>query len=204
MERALEGVRLHGSTDPVIVEEMFARRLGRAPRAEETAALLKRYLVHLEEEIAATAAYRVLPGVGAALDLLEARGATIGLATGNIERGAEIKLRRGDLWRRFGFGGYGSDAAERAHLVARAIQRGAELRAATDDGAAPPRGTAERAGRRFERVLVIGDTEKDVAAAHACGATAVGVATGPCSTADLAAAGADRVLETLDELPGRL
>jgi phosphoglycolate phosphatase-like HAD superfamily hydrolase len=53
-------------------------------------------------------------------------------------------------------------------------------------------------------VVVIGDTEKDVAAAHACGAAALAVATGPCSTADLAAAGADWVLPTLDGLPAWL
>jgi HAD superfamily hydrolase (TIGR01549 family) len=183
MERACAGIRLAGATDPIIVEEMFTRRQGRTPRAEETAALLARYLVFLEEEIAATTEYRVLRGVETSLDLLETRGAAVGLATGNVERGAEIKLRRGSLWHRFAFGGYGSDAAERARLVAAAIAK---------------------AGRKHDEVVVIGDTERDVAAAHACGARAIGVATGPCTTDDLAAAGADWVMATLDELPGWL
>src|SRR5262249_29896832 len=173
------GISAAGKTDPLIVEEIFRARLGRAPAPGEIDAVLERYVGFLADEIGRTTSYQVLPGVGAALDLLDARGATVGLATGNVERGAEIKLRRGDLWRRFRFGGYGSDAADRALLVARAI---------------------ERAGARFERVIVIGDTERDVAAAHACNARAIGVATGPCSAADLAAAGADWTLETLDEL----
>jgi phosphoglycolate phosphatase-like HAD superfamily hydrolase len=183
IERAMDGIRAAGMTDPLIVAEIFQQRLGRVPADGEAAALLDRYVVFLADEISRTTRYQVLPGVGAALDLLAERGATVGLATGNVERGAEIKLARGDLWRRFRFGGYGSDAADRAELVARAIAR---------------------AGAPFERVVVIGDTERDVAAAHACNAQAIGVATGPCSTAELAAAGADWTLETLDELPGWL
>src|SRR5262249_38403140 len=151
-----------------------------------TTAFFDRYLVFLAEEIERTA-YLVLPGVEAALDALAACGATVGLATGNLERGAEIKLRRGDLWRRFPFGGYGSDAAERGHLGARAIGRG-----------------GRPAGRRFDRVVVIGDTERDVAAAHACGVRALAVATGPRTRADLDAARADWVLDTLAELPAWL
>ena len=53
-----------------------------------------------EGEVARSERYRVLPGVPHALDLIDARpGAVMGLATGNLERGAEVKLRRGDLWR---------------------------------------------------------------------------------------------------------
>jgi phosphoglycolate phosphatase-like HAD superfamily hydrolase len=130
-----------------------------------------------------------MPGVEAALDLFEQAGWAIGLATGNVRRGAEIKLARGDLWRRFSFGGYGCDAAERSRLVGRAIERG-----------------TERAGRRIprERTIVIGDTPRDVAAAHACGVRAIGVATGRHSTRDLEEAGADVVMETLEELPAWL
>jgi phosphoglycolate phosphatase-like HAD superfamily hydrolase len=188
VERAMDGISAAGQTDPVLVELIFRRHLGRAPTAADVTAFLERYLAHLPALLAEND-YRVLPGVHAALDLLEARAATIGLATGNVERGAEIKLAHGDLWRRFRFGGYGSDAAQRAHLVERAIER------------------AERhAGRRFERareVVVIGDTPKDVDAAHACGVPAIAVATGPaaCTTDALRAAGADWTMETLEELP---
>ncbi len=180
---AMAGIRAGGKTDPLIVDEIFARRLGRAPAPAEAAALLERYLLHLADEIVRSDGYCVLPGVAAALERLAARGATVGLATGNIERGAEIKLARGDLWRHFRFGGYGSDAADRALVVAKAIGC---------------------AGRRFDQVVVIGDTERDVWAAHACGARAIGVATGPCSAAELDAAGADWVLETLDGFPAWL
>jgi len=185
---AMAGINAAGQTDPLLVEQIFLGKLGRAPTADDAAALIERYLTHLPALLGKTR-YQILPGVTAALDLLEARAAVIGLATGNVERGAEIKLSHGDLWRRFRFGGYGSDAAERAKVVERAIER-----------------AEAHCGRRLDRareIVVIGDTPKDVAAAHACGVPAIGVATGPSgvTTAALAASGADWVMETLEELP---
>jgi phosphoglycolate phosphatase-like HAD superfamily hydrolase len=188
VDGGLTGMSAAGQTDPYLVEQVFQRKAGRGATAAEIERFLERYLAHLPTFLVAQT-YQVLPGVHAALDDLETRPVHIGLATGNIERGAEIKLSHGDLWRRFRFGGYGSDSLHRAELVARAIERG-----------------ERHAGRTFDRrreVVVIGDTPKDVAAAHACGVPAIGVATGPpaYTTAALRAAGADWVMETLEELP---
>jgi phosphoglycolate phosphatase-like HAD superfamily hydrolase len=185
-EGAARGVRADGKTDPAIVVEIFERIHGRAATEAEIAAILERYLTHLDDEVARSR-YQVMPGVAAALDAIEARGLPLGLATGNVERGAEIKLRRGDLWRHFAFGGYGSDAAERGALVARAIER-----------------AEARAGRAIARadIWVIGDTPRDIAAARACGVRAIGVATGPHRPDALR--DADLVWETLEELPGWL
>ncbi|MGZ4676142.1 MAG: HAD family hydrolase [Acidimicrobiia bacterium] len=52
--------------------------------------------------------------------------------------------------------------------------------------------------------VYVGDTIPDIDAARASGAVAVGVASGPVPAADLAAAGADLVLETLAEFPAWL
>jgi phosphoglycolate phosphatase len=185
IEGSCAALRADGKTDRAIVAELF--ELHRV--AGDVDALLERYLVHLAEEVARTDRYEVMPGVREALDLLEGDGAIVGLATGNLVRGAEIKLTRGDLWRRFPFGGFGSDSADRAELVARAIER-----------------AEARAGRplRREEIWVIGDTPRDVAAAHACGVRAIGVATGPHRPDALRASGADVVMETLEELPGWL
>src|SRR5439155_718697 len=120
---ALEHLRLDGMTDPLILESVFRHHHGRAPTVEETGAIFDVYVRHLEAEVAA-GLYHVKPAVHDTLDHLEKRGATIGLATGNLEAGARIKLQRGDLWHRFAFGGFGSDAAERAELVRVAIERG--------------------------------------------------------------------------------
>ena len=48
-------------------------------------------------------------------------------------------------------------------------------------------------------VFVIGDTPRDIDAAHAAGCSAIGVATGHYDAAALGDAGADHVLATLEE-----
>src|SRR5207302_8309919 len=129
----------------------------RSPTEEEAEAVLSAYVRHLEGEVA-TGGYHIKPAVEETLTRLESHDCVVGLATGNLEAGARIKLSRGDLWRRFSFGGFGSDAGDRAQLVRVAVSRG-----------------QAQAGRHFspEEIWVIGDTPTVVAAAHAAGARAV-------------------------------
>jgi phosphoglycolate phosphatase-like HAD superfamily hydrolase len=184
--RALERVTLHGNTDPSILEEACRLALGRGPTAAEAEQVMARYLTRLAEELAA-ATVEVLPGVRAVLASLAERGALVGLATGNVLGGARLKLEAAGLWDQFPFGGFGSDAAERAELVRVAIERAERL-----------------AGQAIDRasIAVIGDTPRDVAAARAVGARAVAVATGMHDVATLEAAGADEVHATLASYAG--
>lgn len=172
---SLQGISLDGKTDPLILREAFEKRLGRAPAREEAEAIAARYCEHLEEEVRAEGTVRKLAYVDEALAQLGARG-VLGLATGNWRAGARIKLARIGLWENFPLGGFGCDADERGELVRVGRRRG-----------------EERLGRplRKQEVLVIGDTPRDIAAARAAGALAIGVATGSYSVADLDAAGAD-------------
>ena len=192
-ERALEaelgitnglvGIKLDGKTDPLILDEAMAAA-GRGPATDdERRRVFFRYLAGLDAELE-SASYRVLPGVERTLDLLAGTGAHIGLQTGNLEEGARRKLQRGGLWDRFAFGGYGSDAHVREHLVAIAIERG-----------------RARAGTKIDprSIWVIGDTPRDIEAAHASGARSVGVATGGYDADALRAAGAELVVSTLEE-----
>lgn len=145
--------------------------------------VIERYLAFLPALVAASADYRVLPGVTGLLDALGARPElAIGLGTGNVRRGAFTKLGRGGIGGRFAFGGFGCDHEDRAELLAAGARRGAEA-------LGWPRAEC--------RVVVIGDTPRDVAAAHAIGAECLAVATGGCSEAELAQAGADCVVASL-------
>lgn len=138
------------------------------------------------ETQAAAATFIVHEGARAALDALEGArvgsGAALGLGTGNIRRGAEIKLGAVGLYSRFAFGGFGCDHQDRAEILSVGAARGAGL-----------------LGRdvRDCRVLVIGDTPKDVAAARAIGATCLGVATGRFSEAELRESGAHHTAASL-------
>jgi phosphoglycolate phosphatase-like HAD superfamily hydrolase len=187
VRRGFEGISAAGKTDPMILGEMFAVHLGRAPQPEEVEFLLAEYIPHLRRELATSPGFHLMPHVPEILDYLARRGdVMLGIATGNVRLAAQAKLERAGLWERFALGGYGCDYPERARLVARAIER-----------------AVETAGRQFarEEVVVIGDTQFDVAAARACGVRAVAVATGPgIDRAKLAAAEPDVLLNDLSEL----
>src|SRR6185369_5705539 len=136
-------------------------------------ALLARYLEVLTEEVAREAAIRLHPGVLATLDALVDRTDTaVGLGTGNIRPGASLKLTRVGIFERFAFGGFGCDHEDRAELLRIGAARGAAM---LDQ----PLGAC--------RIVVIGDTPRDIAAGQAIGADVIAVATGSFSVADLAA-----------------
>lgn len=147
--------------------------------------LLARYLHHLEAEVPRAERYRVLGGVLAVLDLLAPLAhVAVGLGTGNVEAGARIKLTRGSLWDRFAFGGFGCDAEDRAELLACGARRGAR-RLEVEPHAA--------------RVVVIGDTPRDVSAARAIGAEVIAVATGGYTVAQLLPHAPDLLVDGLDD-----
>jgi phosphoglycolate phosphatase-like HAD superfamily hydrolase len=96
----------------------------------------------------------------------------LGLLTGNIRLGAEIKLRHFDLWEVFETGGFADDHEERDQIAAIAHERGSRL--LNED-------------LRGEQVLVIGDTPLDIRCARAIGAKVLAVATGGHPLAELLA-----------------
>jgi phosphoglycolate phosphatase-like HAD superfamily hydrolase len=146
--------------------------------------VIEAYLARLERElIAAADRYVVYPGV---VELLErAQGleqVAVGLGTGNVERGARLKLQPGDLNRLFRFGGFGSDATERAEVLRIGATRGAALLQQPVEAC---------------RVVVIGDTPRDVEAALAIGAECLAVATGNYARETLLESGAHLAVEDL-------
>ncbi len=183
IDGAMKGIKPAGKTDPAIVREIFERKLGMTPSEEQIQEILQWYVRFLVEEVASSAGYRVLPGVAELLERLSERDDfLLGLATGNIENGARIKLSRGDLWRFFKFGGFASDSEERSEIVRKAVKRGLEV---SED--AP------------ELIAVIGDTPRDIKAAHDAGVFAIGVATGPYSTDELLKHGAELAFTDLSD-----
>ncbi len=183
---ALTGLRLDGMTDRLIARKAL-EALGLPHDDAFADEILARYVEHLHREIDGPG-YAVLPGVVAILDALHARGALVGLCTGNLVEGARLKLRRGGLERYFDWGasavcGFAHDGEEREKLVHAALRR-----AAAHLGAPV---TPHEA-------LVVGDTPRDVAAAHHAGCRVLGVATGRYPEAELAACGADHVVPTLE------
>ena len=174
-----------GMTDQqIVLRELTHLDPEHAPRLMEEVFAL--YLEYLPHEVAITEAtrYVVHPGVEHVLERVAASGAALGLGTGNLREGARIKLERVQLFHRFAFGGFGCDAKERAEVLRHGAERGARSLGVP---------LAEC------RVVVIGDTPKDVSAARTIGAECLGVATGSYSPDELRAAGATWVASTLLE-----
>lgn len=180
-------VRFDGKTDPLIVRELLEACGHPAPRDPSLiGAICEGYVDFLEEELARTRDTKVLPGVPALLDALETRtDIMLGLLTGNVARGARLKLASGGIDpERFRVGAYGSDSHHRPDLPAIAVQR-----------AAPLLGRVLRGGE----VVIIGDTPADVTCGAGIGARPVAVATGSYRSDALQAAGAAVVFDDLSD-----
>lgn len=182
----LTGIRLNGQTDPQIMLDAL-ERAGRSSEAhpERLGAVTELYVRYLAAEIQNAPSAKLMPGVIALLDALAGRtDVALALVTGNIERGARLKLSRFDLNRYFSCGGFGSDSTQRRDLVPIACERASAC-----------------FGRAFvpEDAVVIGDTEKDVDCGRHVGARTLAVATGSVSADVLRAAGPDALFETLED-----
>ena len=185
-ENATDGVLPHGKTDLAIIREICHRSdLPDIVEVESVvASLLERYVYYLEDEVANSDNYRVLPGIREILvDMQNRSDVLTGLATGNVEIGARIKLERGGLNGYFPFGGFGSDSEDRSDVVRKAGRAGAEWHRARIDP---------------DDTFVIGDTSRDVAAGREAGFRTVGVATGRHSVEELKASGADLVISDFE------
>lgn len=182
LTNGLEGVEPGGKTDPQLVREVFARR-GAGPSFEETLpAFFARYLDLFRGELARSASFRVLPGVGEMIARLGREDSILqGLATGNVEEAAHLKLERAGLRAFFSFGGFGSDAENRTDVIRVALERG----------------RARIAPARETEVVVIGDTPLDVLHGKAAGARTIAVASGSYSIEALRAYAPDLLVASL-------
>jgi phosphoglycolate phosphatase-like HAD superfamily hydrolase len=179
--------RFDGKTDPQIARELLELAGLPSPRIDRgLSPLWIAYLRELSNEFAHPGhRTTVLPGILRLLDVLEPHDdVVLGLLTGNIERGAALKLESAGIRTRFRVGAFGSDHERRDHLPPVAVDRARDV-----------------TGRTFERrdIVIIGDTPSDVTCGGALGVRAIGVATGRHDANELRAAGADSVFIDLTD-----
>ncbi|HSN14318.1 MAG TPA: HAD family hydrolase [Anaeromyxobacteraceae bacterium] len=180
-------VRFDGKTDPLIVMELLDASGHPDPRDPRIIAdVCERYVDYLEEELTRTRDTTLLPGIVPLLEALDGHPAVvIGLLTGNVVRGARLKLASAGLDPdRFVVGAYGSDSHHRPDLPAIAASRAAPIMGRVPSGA---------------DVIIIGDTPADVTCGAGIGARPVAVATGSYRAEQLHAAGAAAVFEDLSD-----
>ena len=176
---------LAGATDSGLTINIF-RHAEIVPSEANRQAFYQAYLHHLAENLEAFDG-RLLPGIIELLELLSGlQRVTLGLLTGNIERGAKLKIDHFGIGHHFGSGAYGDDHHDRDELGPIAIQR-----------------AAEATGKQFasEHVFVLGDTVKDIRCARAAGAQAIAVATGGIPRAELEAHAPDSLFDDFADTP---
>lgn len=156
----LSGVTLHGNTDPGILRDAF---LQTTVEDSHWRAALEEVLERMRTTVAARRDRMELvrmPAIEETLEHLAARGAKLGVATGNLETIGWVKIETVGLRHWFEFGGFSDNFVERADMIAHAAEKAR--------AAAGPHAT----------VCVVGDTEFDIAAARANGLPTIAVATG--------------------------
>jgi phosphoglycolate phosphatase-like HAD superfamily hydrolase len=158
-----ERLKFSGRTDVSLVREFFEyHRI--AATAENFERFFERYVFWLDY-ILTHSKTEACPGIRAFIRDLKAlpQPPLLGLLTGNIRLGSEIKLRHFELWTLFATGGFGDDSEDRDQIAAIARQRG--IRVLGEN-------------LRGDQVLVIGDTPLDIRCGRAIGAKVLAVATG--------------------------
>ena len=186
VEDDLSGIGIAGRTDGLIARQILDR-YKREASAENITAFLDAYLRRLVEFLPKTKG-GVLPGIVQLLEALKQRpNVALALLTGNLSRGAELKLAHYGMWAFFDFGAYADDHHDRNKLGPFAQARAVEFH-----------GVEFPANRTF----VIGDTPYDIECGKAFGARTVAVATGKYTRDQLAEHHPDFLFDDLSDVEG--
>lgn len=181
----VQSFKFAGMTDPeCVVQIMRMAGIDDGTIFERRQECLRRYVDHLAEEMRNHDGAKLFAGVRPLLERLnKLDNVLVGLLTGNILRGAQLKLRRWNLEPYFRFGAYGDDHEDRSVLAQIALDKARTLTGLPIAGA---------------DTTIVGDTPRDVVCARAIGARAVVVATGQVARRELIQAGPDALLDSFE------
>ena len=180
----LRDIEIAGRTDAAIARSILDK-YGVGADAASISTFLSEYL-ELLPELLPRQKGRVLPGIAEILERLHRKpDRVLALLTGNLRRGAELKLRHYGLWQYFEFGAFADDHHDRNELGAFARRR-----------------AREKYGHDFDcaAIDVIGDTAHDIACGRAFGARTVAVATGSSPREQLARHDPDFLFDDLSHV----
>lgn len=181
---AFVNFEMAGKTDIQIIKEGLKLH-GIIPEKNLIDDLIDNYLMFLQVEINNNSKH-IKPGVVDFINFMTSSFSyPMGLLTGNLEKGARIKLEPFALNSYFPFGAFGSDHENRNNLLPIAVERYEKF---------------FKKPINFSDCIVIGDTPRDVACAKPYGAKVIAVATGPFTREDLQKTDADVVVENLSEI----
>ncbi|MFQ6604349.1 MAG: HAD family hydrolase [Fidelibacterota bacterium] len=174
-----------GFTDRTIVGQALQRYGCKNHIPAVTDEVIGRYLIGLEKHFRESDRPFVFPDALHLIEKIEEQGGAIGLLTGNVRAGAEIKLGRFNLWHRFAFGIFGDEAEDRLGLGSLVPERARKILGQT---------------YRYEEMIIVGDTEQDARLASAYGMQSIIVCRYEPWRNNIRLAGADRIVRSLDEI----
>ncbi len=176
----------HGKTDPAIFDEIAIRELGRVLSEEEFYRLMTRYEDLFGAHIHQSPHFELMPGVIPLLEHLSQNDELfLALGTGNFEGAGRMKLARGGIEHYFRTGGFGNHARERHLILLAGIQQSEKI-----------------ANQKFDKrqTFVIGDTERDIAAANQIGLRSIAVLTNGRTHEDFRPHSPDHILKDLTDI----
>lgn len=179
-----EDIQAAGRTDKAITTDLFNHHRIELS-AENWNRFLSAYVTHLPRALSSQQG-RVLPGIPEILDQLSGIDeVTLGLLTGNLRLGADLKLQHFQLDHHFAFGGYGDEKFERDDVARIAWTEACRYLNRDVPG---------------ETIWVIGDTPSDVTCGRAIGANTIAVATGIYDADFLKSANPDHLFDDFSDV----
>jgi phosphoglycolate phosphatase len=169
LETSIEGVHVHGNTDPGIIRAVL-QRTGLTNDAID--AHMPQIVAHISAEVERNQEQlrpELCPQIPELISRLRAHGKVLGAASGNLETVGWLKLEKAGIKPMFAFGSFSFPREPRADI----FQHGIEL--------------ARKIKGRQASVTVVGDTPSDIQAARAIGVPVIALATGIFNFADLKA-----------------
>lgn len=158
---------ISGRTDMDNFSIVYELLKGKKPSAAELKKMMAKYLELLPGEVAKAVknkTYKLIPGIAAFLKMLsQEENIVLALGTGNLEKGAEIKLLPSKLNAYFDLGGFGEDGHTREEMLLCAVKRAEKKYKTTFTP---------------DSVYIIGDTHRDICAAKNCGFHSAAITTG--------------------------
>jgi phosphoglycolate phosphatase len=183
LDEDLSGVAIAGNTDTAIIREVLGNHS--VPVTDGNVnRYIGSYLSRLRDQLTESPGV-ILPGIKPLLDSISSTGWITGLLTGNVERGAHLKLTAHGIDRYFSIGAFGDDHHDRNELGPIARTRAEKF-----------------SNQSFADadIYVIGDTPRDIDCGRSFGARTIAVATGSFAYAALQDRKPDFLFEDFSDL----
>jgi phosphoglycolate phosphatase-like HAD superfamily hydrolase len=173
-----------GLTDRLIVKNALGKRGIDGDMTDIITDIVDEYLTTFEDTYLKSDGAFVFEDALDFVHKVKEKGFPLGLLTGNVKRGAQIKLKRFDLMKHFSFGAFGDEGDTRNDLPIIARNRAQEVLGKTYE---------------FEDIVLVGDTQEDAIAAKVNGCRSIVVCRRKEWYDDIVKAGADLVVDSLDD-----